>query len=163
MSSPGPLRDRVHPLMRFAFSSEYVSAPNPPQTFPPSVPSVRFRSPSRHQLVESTCNEQFPSSSSSTLSVPPALDGLLLFKPCEPISSRSRVRFTFQGFSPPLSRYTSSVHRSLLPLARSAYRRVTSATPASSCPSYRALIQTAIRCRKPKCLASAASDPLLGF
>jgi hypothetical protein len=45
--------------MHFAFSSECVSAPDPPQTFPLSVPSVRFCPPSRHQLDESTCNGQF--------------------------------------------------------------------------------------------------------
>jgi len=47
----------VHPLLRFSFSSEYVSIPDPLGTRTCSTPSLRFRSPSRHQLEESTCDE----------------------------------------------------------------------------------------------------------
>jgi hypothetical protein len=136
VSSPKPLRDWVHPLIRFTFSSEYISAPDPLPLFPPAVPSVRFRPPSRHQLDESTCNEQIPSPSSSTLSVPPAHDGLLLFEPFGLISSQSHVRDSpFRGFPRRSAVRTSSMRRSLLPLARSSYCQVAPTAPVLLAPT----------------------------
>lgn len=51
----------VHPLLRSLFSLEFVSVPSPLCMRTCSTPSLRFCSPSRHQLEESTCGE-FPSS-----------------------------------------------------------------------------------------------------
>jgi hypothetical protein len=43
--------------MRFSFSLEFVSLPGRPATRTHLAPSLRFLSPSRHQLEESTCDE----------------------------------------------------------------------------------------------------------
>jgi len=145
VSSPRPLRDWVHPLMHFAFSSEYVSVPDPPQTFPPPVPSVRFRPPSRHRLNESTCNGQsqvrlVPPSAFLPLSmVYSSLSFLGLFHP--KAASEINLSGVFPAVKPshlidvpfPLAISTETLLRSCLHNASS--RR----------PSYRALILTAIR------------------
>jgi len=47
----------VHPLMRFLFSLEFISVLDPLWTRTPATSSLRFCSPSRHQLEESTCSE----------------------------------------------------------------------------------------------------------
>jgi len=47
----------VHPLLRFLFSLEYVSVPDPLCMRTCPTPSLRFFSLSRHQWEESTCGE----------------------------------------------------------------------------------------------------------
>lgn len=77
----------VHPLLRFPFSLEYVSVPDPLGTRTCSTPSLRFRSPSRHQLEESTCDE-FPSSHLVPFSA---------FRPLSTVSSSSSLLDLFHS------------------------------------------------------------------
>ena len=75
----------VHPLLRFPFSLEYVSVPDPLHTRTCSTASLRFRSPSRHQPEESTCGE-FPTTHLVPLSV---------FHPLSAVSSSSDLSGLF--------------------------------------------------------------------
>jgi len=58
----------VHPLLHFFFSLKFVSIPSLLCMRTCATPSLRFRSPSRHQFRESTCDE-LPSSHLVPLSV----------------------------------------------------------------------------------------------
>jgi hypothetical protein len=149
--------------MRFAFSSEYVSVPDLPQTFPPPVPSVRFRSPSRHQLVESTCGEQsqvrlVPSSAFLPLSMVYSSSSLAsLFHPA------AAFEIHLSGVFP--TAWPLHLIDAPFPLAVSEERLP------RSCPHGASLSSPRLQgfdpggdpLPRPKCLVSAASDPLLGF
>lgn len=75
----------VHPFLCFAFSLEFVSVLGPLCMRACPTPSLRFRSPSRHQPEESTCGE-LPTSH---------LVPLLVFLPLSAVSSSSGLLSLF--------------------------------------------------------------------
>ena len=86
----------VHPLMNLLFSLEFISVPSPLYTRTYSTSSLRFRSPSRHPLKQSTYSELpsshlVPFSVFRTLStVSSFLSFLSLFHP----KATSKIRFS---------------------------------------------------------------------
>jgi len=129
---------RVHPLVHFTFSLEFVSRPGLPVARTPLAPSLRFLPPSRHQLEEST-HRELPSShvpfrsqcSSHSQRFAPLLALRTYFTP------QPRPRFAFQGFSPPPSQQGSSPCRALMTLAKFIYCKVALTAPTSSARSTR--------------------------
>jgi hypothetical protein len=120
--SPGNFRRRVHPLVRFRSSPEYLEL-RPPRVSRRRAPSMGFRSPSRHPPPESTSNGDpspaafRPRRFSRPRRFPPPTALRVCFTP------QPRPGFTLQGFSPPHSR--TSFHPPLpsCRLARRSYRR----------------------------------------
>ena len=130
-SSPVPLRDRVHPLVSSASSSEYV----PLRTCPPHGCEVRLpwglvpnRDISRGDpLVRGRPRPALR----SVLGVSHTLDGLLPPRPRGLVSSPNHVRDSpFRGLFPPPSRTASSAARALLSLSTGACPHVAAAAPA---------------------------------
>jgi len=99
-ASPAPLRDRVHPLMSFTPSSEYVpfgTCPTSAETSTGHLPG--FSSHSRQEYSESTYRRASQPRLCFALSVSHALDDLLLRIPRGLVSSHSHVRDSlFRGF-----------------------------------------------------------------
>jgi hypothetical protein len=122
--APEPLRVRVHPLMRavlFRVCHRSIPAQHPQAC----APSMRFCSPSRHQLVKSTTRRDSHLRLCSALSVSHALDGLLLHRPCKLVSSCSHVRDSlFRGCFPLPSPRGSSPRGPLVSLTTFASSRV---------------------------------------
>jgi hypothetical protein len=109
--APVPLRVRVHPLMR-AVLFRVCHRSTPAQHPQACAPSVRFGSPSRHQLVKSTYRRDSHLRQRSALSVSRALDGLLLHAPCRFVSPCCHVRDSlFRGCLPLPSQHGS--HRTV--------------------------------------------------
>jgi len=99
--TPAPVifRFRVHSLLGFDSSSEYVTTTLRLSLLERQWPPLGFGSPSRHLLAESTYRQGTQPHLRSVLSVSHALDGLLLHKLCGPISSHCHVRDSlFRGF-----------------------------------------------------------------
>jgi hypothetical protein len=91
---------------------------------------MRFGSPSRHENIESTCEDVRPSPafrsqcSSHSQRFPPRCTVWACFIP------KPRTRFAFQGFSPQPSLRSSSLLRTLYALAVSAYNSASRVAPA---------------------------------
>jgi hypothetical protein len=98
--APGPLRVRVHPPMSFTSPTEV----QPLRTCPAlacEAPPLGFRSPSRHQQRESTCeraSQARPTVRPRRFSRPRRLPPLPALRVC--FTPQPRPGFTFQGFSP---------------------------------------------------------------
>jgi len=128
--SPATFRLRVHPLLSWSSSSEFVTAPCLLSVRRPRVPPVEFLSPSRHQQNESTSRRAFPCSTS----VRPQR-----FSRSRRVTPRSALRayfiplpragFTSQGLSPSSSQQASSTCRPLLALASLPCRKPKLTTP----------------------------------
>jgi len=151
LPSPGPVRVQVHPLTSFAASLEYFAAFTRPMPADIELLPWGYRSPSRHQFLESTRRQASRSCLCSALNVSHALGGLLLPELCRLVSSCCHVRDSlFRGFlsSQPFWLIASScphvvdgsfLHRSC-PLC------------ASSCRfAFRASIRPLIRCARRGC------------
>jgi hypothetical protein len=98
--APGPLRVRVHPPMSFTSPTEF----QPLLTCPAlscETPPLAFRSPSRHQQKESTCeraSQAHPTVHPRRFSRPRWFAPLSALRVC--FTPQPRPGFTFQGFSP---------------------------------------------------------------
>jgi hypothetical protein len=128
----------VHPLLHSCFSLEFVSAPCPPAT---RTQLITF-----HEVSPSIATSIQRVHSSTSLPDPPSFRSQCSthsqrFTPLRTLRAcfipQPRPRFTFQGFSPPASRYSSSLHRSLMTLAKFIYCKVALTAPISSAPSTR--------------------------
>jgi hypothetical protein len=115
LPSPDSLRNRVHPLISSASSSEAATTHHLLATRERQAPPLGFVSPSRHQPEESTISSR----STNCLTFRPRrfprprrLSPLRALRAC--FIPQPRTRFTFQGFSPITSRAASSTVRSLL-------------------------------------------------
>jgi hypothetical protein len=131
VSSPGPLRERVHPPLSLASSPEY----EPLRTCPPHGCEGRLPwGPLPHRDIsrgDPLASEDPNLALRSALGVSHALDGLLPPRPRGLVSSHNHVRDSpFRGLFPSPSRGDSSSLRALLSLATGPYRRVASPAPA---------------------------------
>jgi hypothetical protein len=128
----------VHPLMHSCFSLEFVFAPCLPATrkqlitFHEVSPSIAT---SIQRVHHSASQPGLPSFRSQCSTHSQRFTPLRTLQAC--FILQPRPRFTFQGFSPPASRCSSSLHRSLMTLAKFIYCRVTPTAPTSSAPSTR--------------------------
>ena len=161
--SPVPLRVRVHPLVSFASSSEYVAAFYLPF-------ARRLRAPTRvsFPFATSTREVHLPASFPTLACVPPAAFLTLstaysfttlagLFHPATTSGINSSGVFP-AAKSPRLigEPYPHAVTGILLP--------VSCPTGASSShPDFRVLLRAAIRCDRPAFKPNQSLDPLLGF
>jgi len=115
LPAPVPLRVRVHPLVCFS-PLQSPCRSKPARHRSAEQPSLRFRSPSRHQYKESTYREPpklttfRPQRFARSRRFPPPHTLRAYFIPLP------RPGFTFQGFSSLPSRPASSACRALLPL-----------------------------------------------
>jgi hypothetical protein len=109
------LRVRVHPLMSFASSPEYVAACHLLDTRAERLP-WGLASPSRQKRTESTYRRASHARLRSAHSVSHALDGFLLHTPCGLVSSHCRVRDShLRGFP---RCQVGSPHRRVMPSCR---------------------------------------------
>jgi len=145
VSSPGPLRVRVHPLVSLASSSEY----EPLRTCPTHGCVKRLP---RGSVPHRGINSRDPLASgdpNSTLrsahGVSHALDGFRPPLPCELVSSHNHVRDSpFRDFFPPPSRTVSSTTRALLSLTTVSYRELPHDSRSDDL-AFRAFLRAAIR------------------
>jgi hypothetical protein len=114
--SPVPLRVRVHPLLSSSSPTEFVAAFHLPFARGLRAPSLGFRSPSRHECVESTVHRASQARLCFALSVSRALGDLLLRAPRGLVSSHCHVRDSlFRGFP---RCQAGSTHRRVVPSCR---------------------------------------------
>lgn len=103
--APVPLRVRVHPLMRFCLSSEYMAVQTCRRPARRRSPPLGSLSSSRHQSEESTNNEH---SHTRLMIRPQCSSHSRRFTPLRTLRAyfipQPRPGFTFQGFSPLPSR-----------------------------------------------------------
>jgi hypothetical protein len=135
-ASPNLVKDWVHPLVRFASTSEFVADPVPLSYLITRAPLMGFRSRSRHQhrgfiFLGKGSHPLLtfrPQRSSRSRRFTPRTTSRAYFIP------KPRLRFTLQGFSLLPSRCTSSMPRSLMSLAAFAYHSPKLVTPARAAP-----------------------------
>ena len=124
--SPAHLRERVHPLVRFAPLQSF-SVPNPPLAFRSAAPSLGSPPSSRRQSVESTSREASRAPLRSVHDVSHVLDGFRLHRPLRVcFTPLPRPGFALRGFPLSPSRTGS---RPPLPSCRSRL------PPAAGCPT----------------------------